>query len=253
MPLDQAVPTLNRIDPASHVLRTRGPFQIRRIRPGAGLGRPSDAGFAGLGLIDHANLLPGLTVPMHEHRNDEIISYLRSGHMLHRDSDGRSETVSPNRLMVMNAGASFHHEEAVQGDTPVEMLQIFVRPWVDNLAPAIQFHQLSDAVSAGQWRLLTGPEGSHAPTTVRQSLWLLDTHLEKGAQTVLPTRAGAHAWLYVFDGKVNIGRETLKKHDAVALTEPYADVLLTASETADLVLFHVDPDSAFSRSGTLSG
>lgn len=128
MPLDQTPIAMHRIDRTTHIRRTHGPFQIRRVHPGAGLGSGDDRGFSGLGLIDHANLSLGLTVPMHEHRNDEIISYLRSGEMLHRDSDGRSEIVSPTRLMVMNAGASFHHEEAVQGSNPIEMLQIFVRP-----------------------------------------------------------------------------------------------------------------------------
>jgi redox-sensitive bicupin YhaK (pirin superfamily) len=53
---------------------------------------------------------------MHEHRNDEIISYLRSGRMQHTDSAGRSEAVSLDRLMVMNAEAGFSHEVAVLGD-----------------------------------------------------------------------------------------------------------------------------------------
>ena len=195
MHLDQTGHPMQRIDPDTHMLRARGPFQIRRIHPGAGLGNTADAGFVGLGLIDHANLLPGLTMPMHEHRNDEIISYLRSGRMLHGDNDGRSETVSPSRLMVMNAGASFHHEEAVFGDTPIEMLQIFVRPCADDLAPAVQFLDLPVSKAAGHWRLLTGPEGTDAPTTVRQSIWLMDAHLERDRTINLPVRLGHSAWL----------------------------------------------------------
>jgi len=74
---------------------------------------------------------------MHEHRNDEIISYLRSGRMQHTDSAGRSEVISPDRLMVMNAGAGFSHEEAVLGDDPIEMLQIFVRPQAANMEPSV--------------------------------------------------------------------------------------------------------------------
>ena len=114
------------VAPDTHLVRAHGPFQLRRIRPGVALGRTDDGGFGGLGLIDHARLQPGLVVRMHEHRNDEIISYLRSGRMQHTDSAGRSEVISPDRLMVMNAGAGFSHEEAVLGDDPIEMLQIFV-------------------------------------------------------------------------------------------------------------------------------
>jgi len=71
------------ISPDTHLVRDHGPFQLRRIHPGVALGRTDDGGFGGLGLIDHARLQPGLVVKMHEHRNDEIISYLRSGRLQH--------------------------------------------------------------------------------------------------------------------------------------------------------------------------
>lgn len=64
---------------------------------------------------------------MHEQRNDEIVSYLRSGRMRHPDLAGTSEVISRDLLMVMNAGSGFSHEETVVGDDPIEMLQIFVR------------------------------------------------------------------------------------------------------------------------------
>ena len=54
---------------------------------------------------------------MHEHRNDEIISYMRAGRMQHTDSAGRSEgRRSSDLLMVMNAGRGFSHEEEVVDD-----------------------------------------------------------------------------------------------------------------------------------------
>lgn len=146
--------TVKSVLPDTHLVRNHGPFQLRRIRPGVGLGRADDAGFGGLGLIDHARLQPGLIVKMHEHRNDEIISYLRSGRMQHTDSAGRSEAISPDRLMVMNAGAGFSHEEAVLGDDPIEMLQIFVRPEAADMEPGVQFVSLDKIESIDRWRLL---------------------------------------------------------------------------------------------------
>lgn len=136
-----AIEALGVVAPDTHLVRAQGPFQLRRIRPGLALGRTDDAGFGGLGLIDHARLQPGLVVKMHEHRNDEIISYMRSGRMQHTDSAGRSEVISPDRLMVMNAGSGFSHEEAVIGDEPIEMLQIFVRPKAASMEPGVQFCQ----------------------------------------------------------------------------------------------------------------
>ncbi len=241
------------VPPDTHLIRAQGPFQLRRIRPGISLGQRDDAGFGGLGLIDHARLQPGLVVKMHEHRNDEIISYMRSGRMQHTDSAGKSEVISSDRLMVMNAGAGFSHEEAVLGDDPIEMLQIFVRPEAANMEPRVQFIDLDEAKRNDQWRLLTGPMGSAAPSFVRQAIYLYDTHLSAGGSIDLPTVPGFDRWLYVFRGAVSVGDKQAETHTALTISADQTMIEVTASEEADLVLFLVDRQAPFSRAGTMSG
>ena len=241
------------ISPDTHLVRDRGPFQLRRIHPGVALGRTDDGGFGGLGLIDHARLQPGLVVKMHEHRNDEIISYLRSGRMQHTDSAGRSEVISPDRLMVMNAGAGFSHEEAVLGDDPIEMLQIFVRPEAANMAAGVQFVSLDITGSIDRWRLLAGPMGSAAPSFVRQAVYLYDTHLSAGGSIGLPTVPGFDRWLYVFRGAVSVGNKQAETHTALTISADQTTFEVKASQEADLVLFLVDRQAPFSRAGTTSG
>jgi quercetin 2,3-dioxygenase len=240
------------LDPATHMSRAHGPFQIRRMHPGAMLGDPADGGFGGLGLIDRANLSPGLKVAMHEHRNDEIISYLREGTMVHQDSTGITEEVRPNRLMVMNAGSGFSHEETVPGPGNVHMLQIFVRPSEAELVPGVHFRDLGETYSMNNWRLLFGPEGSGAPGTVRQQVLLHDARLEAGRSLDLPVRPGFDGWLYVFDGSVVIEGHAMQAHDAMALID-HGPATVSAAATSDLVLFLVDRKSSSSRAGTLSG
>jgi len=239
------------ISPDTHLVRDHGPFQLRRIHPGVALGRTDDGGFGGLGLIDHARLQPGLVVKMHEHRNDEIISYLRSGRMQHTDSAGRSEVISPDRLMVMNAGASFFHEESVLD--PIEMLQIFVRPEAANMEAGVQFVSLDKTESIDRWRLLAGPMGSVAPSFVRQAVCLYDTHLSAGGSIGLPTVPGFDRWLYVFRGAVSVGDEQAETYAALAISADQTTFKVKASQEADLVLFLVDRQAPFSRAGTMSG
>lgn len=240
------------VSPDTHLVRDRGPFRLRRIRPGVfGDGPAADPGFGGLGLIDHARLSPGLVVPLHEHRDDEIVSYLRSGTMEHTDTSGVRELVRPDRLMVMNAGSGFWHEERVPAG-PVEMLQIFIRPEAAGLAPDIQFADLDAAASDGRWRLLAGPPGAGAPAAVRQRVYLFDARLAPGRPLPIPERAGFVPWLYVFAGRVRVGSHILTAGwagagDGGGLPAPVAD------ETSDLVLFLVDPTAPASRAGTLSG
>lgn len=118
-PADHLVGTLmERMLPMLSLLRAeasqsfgRGPFRIRRMHPGAIFCIGADIAFGSLSVVDHASLAVGTVVPMHEHKNDEILNYLWRGTMLHQDTAGNRIPLAANKLMMMNAGRSFWHEE----------------------------------------------------------------------------------------------------------------------------------------------
>lgn len=240
------------IDPATHLRHGKGSFQIRRIRPGMGID-PGDTGFGALGLVDRAHLSAGLVVPMHEHRDDEIVSYLRSGTLTHEDSTGQTENIGRDRLMVMNAGSGFSHEERMPEGGDIHMLQIFIRPHAAGLEPRVQFADLIEAERDGRWRVLVGPEGSDAPATLRQSVHLMDTSLDRSQGLAVPQRPGFDQWLYVFSGAVSVDDDTiLSAGDAMATTDnPIC--LVEALEPAEVVLFLLQHGASMTRAGSLSG
>ena len=190
---------------------------------------------------------------MHEHRNDEIVSYMRAGRMQHTDSARKSEVISSDRLMVMNAGRGFHHEEKVVGDEDIEMLQIFVRPETADEEPDIQFVELDETKRNDQWRLLTGPVGSGAPSFVRQDVYLYDTHLSAGESIDLPSKPGFDRWLYVFHGKISVKGQEAGTHTGLMVAANETALNVTATSESDLVVFLVNRESKFSRGGTISG
>jgi quercetin 2,3-dioxygenase len=238
-----------------HIIN-QGKFIIRMIAPGLKLNNPADHGLGPLGRVDHATLQPGTLVSMHPHQNDEILSYMRKGTMVHRDTHGNQVPIHNTYLMMMNAGSGVRHEEGVPQDSPetVEMLQIFMRPKANQLAPQVQFHQLSSVNSTNAWRIIGGPEESDAPLKIRSQVWLYDAHLENAAiQT--PELNGLTGFLYVFDGAVTVkGQEihqALEKGSSLILKEE--SLQLQTDHAADLVFFLLDEQSQFSRSGKYSG
>ena len=239
------------IDPATHLAHGHGPFGIRRIRPGLGIA-PEDTGFGALGLVDRAHLKPGLVVGMHEHRNDEIVSYLRTGELTHQDSTGRTETIGQNRLMVMNAGSGFSHEERMPEGDDVHMLQIFVRPRAPDLAPGVQFAALDEADRIGRWRILVAPEGRPAPATVRQDVFVLDAHADAGTALDVPQRDGFDQWLYVFAGRVVLDDGAVLEEGAAIATSGESTASVRAEAASDLVLFQIAHDATVSMAGSLS-
>ena len=231
----------------------RGPFQIRRLRPGLFINNGQDTGLGPLGMIDHAMLGAGLLVPMHEHRNDEILSYIRSGTLWHEDTEGGRLAMTPNQLAIMNAGTGISHEESIPDDgDPVEMLQIFSRPREADLPPLFQSHRFGTAMNVGSWRLVAGPSDTGAPLTVRSDVRVYDRHLVNETVSLTP-EADDEQLLYVFSGGLTVNDETLFAGDSIVLFSDDVSVELKADAIADVVLFRVNPNSTFSRTGTLSG
>ena len=227
-----------------------GGFSIRRMRPGKCLGPDASPSYGPLSVIDHAHLAEGTLVKMHEHKNDEILSYVISGTMIHEDSAGNRIALSPAKLMLMNAGKSFRHEESVP-DGALEMLQIFVRPREADLEGKVQFLDRSDPVAEG-WTLLASPESGDAPLVFRQDVFVFDGHFPAGASIYLPEHPEFDCFVYVVEGVLLIGSERFEKGDAFALEDADLPPLL-ASEPATLVAFMVDPIAQETKAGTISG
>ena len=234
--------------------KQRGGFGIQILYPGLTRPQLKDSGMYTLGRIDHARVLPGTLIPMHPHRDDEILTYLRSGSVEHRDSEGHTSVVSNRHLMLMNAGASFYHEEKVREQTGVlEGLQIFIRPESGGLPPRVQFHTLEDVFSQDRWRKLAGPGGEY-PLRLRSDTEIMDIRLNAAGQIRSPDPGsdGTVFLLYVFEGAVTVGDGLQLATGEGALLENEA-VLITASKTSDLVLFVTRSDAGYFGAGMYSG
>jgi redox-sensitive bicupin YhaK (pirin superfamily) len=227
-----------------------GGFGIEILHPGAAT-RGGDSGLGALGRIDHAHVTQGTVVRMHPHRDDEILTYVRRGRVRHEDSEGHVEEISPLRLMMMNAGHTFQHQETVI-EGPLEGLQIFLRPHAPDLEPQVQFHEFGEVCSAGGWRLIAGPR--EAPLLVRSGAWVHDLGLAEGAAVPVPPVPegvdGARL-LYLFSGRVQVGDVTLEPGESLILGPGAATV--TAATQSDVVLFTTDLVAPVFRGGMFSG
>lgn len=225
-------------------------FSIEILYPGMTFGG-GDSGVGAIGRIDRARIHPGVTIAMHPHRDDEILTYVRIGSMLHKDTVGHREEIRPTRLMMMNAGHTFQHEETILGTEPQEALQIFLRPRAGSLEPKVQFYEFGDAVSEDAWRLLAAPEG--APFEVRAQAWVQDIRLTRGKTLPLPPIQAPKATrlLYVFSGEVRVGDLTLQAGEGAFLSED--EKVVGSDSGADVVLFTTDESAPVFKGGMFSG
>lgn len=245
---------LTKLDNVIKYGKQHGGFGIEILYPGIILPHSNDTGIAGIGRIDQAKVAPGTLIPMHPHIDDEILTYLRAGKVKHLDSEGTTAEISNTKLMLMNAGASFYHEELVlnEGGT-LEGLQIFIRPETKGLKPQVQFYDLPESLSINQWRKLAG-KGEGYPLIIRSTTWVLDIQMQAGNKQTLPQLPlENHLCLfYLFKGKIKVNDDVLLSTGESLLIEN-ENPTFEAIETSDVVLFVTDKNAVFYKGGMYSG
>lgn len=230
---------------------SRGGFKIQILFLGDMLDNHNDSGIGTIGRIDHANLDAKTLVPMHPHIDDQIITYMRSGKMKHTDSEGNTMIISNEKLMLMNAGEIFQHEELALEN--LEALQIFLRPAHKGEKSEVKFSNLPDIYSINEWRLIAS-----TPTLgslhFNAETMIYDTRIESQKESILPKLEENYTTqlLYVFDGEILVNDTmTLSKGDSLVIKNE--KIKLKSISTSDLVLFATNENSSCYKGGMYSG
>ena len=245
---------LTKIDATIKYGKQHGGFGIQILYPGLILPQLNDTGISTIGRIDHARIAPGSLIPMHPHRDDEILTYLRAGKVLHRDFEGLTAIVSNQNLMMMNAGVKFQHEELVLEDGGIlEGLQIFIRPETAGLKQQVQFHELPAVYSINQWRKIAG-KGMDYPLQIRSDTWLMDMRLDQGVTGRLPQPPAENtAFLfYVFSGEIQVNEDIILAAGESVWIENEEPIFNSLS-TSDIVLFMTRIGASHFDGGMYSG
>ena len=194
-------------------------------------------GYRALRVINDDQVIAGAGFGTHGHRDMEILSYVLSGSLAHRDSMGTSSVIKPGELQRMSAGTGVEHSEFNASNTePVHFLQIWILPECTGLVPSYQQKSFPLADRTNRFQRLADRTGSDGAITLHQDASLSLANLTAGTslRQILP--AGRYAWLQVTQGVVHLGVHTLVAGDGVALfNEPLID--LTAGTDAELLLF----------------
>jgi len=236
--------------PRTSVSQNQGKFRIHLNFPGRAVPGHDDHGYGPLATVVESFMDPGTLIRMHQHRNEEIVSWVPEGVMRHDDRQGNELVTDPETMLVMNAGSGFWHaEETLADDPPLRMLQIFVRPHTLDLEPGIQHEPIPDAVPNG-WRHLFGPEDGDAPLSVRNAVEFFDCRLDAGRTVTLPSRPDWDTYLYVFEGAIDLDGETVGYTESALVTGD-GDIPVRATEDSLVVAFCLDPDAPITRQGTI--
>ncbi len=209
-----------------------GPFTVRRQRPGEAL--------SPLVSVDLMSLKLDARIPMQQHQDEEVFTYLWRGSMQHQDSNGERTQLSAKRVMVVNAGDGVQYEESVPL-YEAELLQAVIRPAQRGGEAMTQVLERDQGIMTNGWTELAGPEESDAPLELRQEVYIFDTLLERNHTLDVPSMPGFVAYLTVLEGIIRVGDLRLSRGDAVSGLD--SSIEIVGDRDANLVCFLIKPDN----------
>jgi hypothetical protein len=179
---------------------------------------PKHMGFGPLRVINEDRVSPGKGFGSHGHQDMEILTYVLSGALAHKDSMGNVETLNANDLQRISAGTGIVHSEFNASRTePVHFLQIWLQPAADSLKPSYQQLSLTEEQKRGKLVLVASPEGG-GPLKIHQDAQVLIGQVEAGQQLAHDLSDGRQAWVHVIRGAAAVNGQRLATGDAAAVT-----------------------------------
>lgn len=205
---------------------------------------PQHTAFGALRVINEDRINPGSGFPRHPHKDMEILSYVLTGALEHKDSMGNGSVIRPGELQYMSAGSGVTHSE--YNGAPGEVshfYQLWIIPNEQGGAPRYGQIRIDEASRRNRWGLIAGGSRFNAPIELRQDAALYSAKLDENANLTLDAVAGRQYWLQVALGELTVnppGAATaatpLSVGDGLALRQAGA-VHLTAQTASEVLLF----------------
>lgn len=231
--------------------RDLGDFTVRRLLPS---GKKQMVGpfifFDHMGPVD---FLPGqgMDVRPHPHIGLATVTYLFSGSMMHRDSLGYEQLITPGAINWMVAGRGITHSERSSTDARaalehVEGLQIWVAlPLaLEEMLPEFTHYPAESLPQIERdgvcIRVLAGEVfGKRSPVSVQSYLFYVDVSLNAGSSIPVDMNYPERA-LYIVAGSLAIAGEDYVAGKMVIL-EPGVEISIYANSDTRLVIFGGEP------------
>ena len=195
------------------------------------------SGFGDLRVINEDRVSPGAGFDPHAHRDMEIISYVLSGALEHKDSIGTGSVIRPGEVQRMSAGTGIRHSEFNHSKTdPVHFLQIWIIPERAGLAPSYEQKAFPATERKGRLRLFGSRKGRDGSITIHQDADLYGSLLATGEAVSFKVRPGRKAWIQLARGTVRAGQQPLYAGDGLGVLVA-GDIEITATDDAELLLF----------------
>jgi redox-sensitive bicupin YhaK (pirin superfamily) len=196
---------------------------------------PDNLNWGALRVFNDDVVAGGSGFPPHPHRDMEIVTYVLSGELAHRDSMGNHGVVGSGDVQFMSAGTGVTHSEFNnRADEPLHLVQMWVLPGKLGQPPAYGQMEFATGDRLNRWfPLVSGEQRVQAPIRITQHATLSVARLEDVA-LVYDFAPARYGFLFLAGGSVTANGEQLQTGDAVRL---YDVAQLRTEGSGELVLW----------------
>ena len=203
----------------------------------AGYYDPEHMGWGNLRVINEDRVAPGTGFGTHGHRDMEIISYVLSGELAHKDTMGNVRGIPPGDVQRMSAGQGVQHSEFnhAPNDT-THFLQIWIEPNVTGIVPSYEQKTFSASEKRGALRLVASRDGAQGSVLIHADASLYAGLFDGAEAATLPLDQSRKSYVHLVRGELDVNGHNLSAGDA-ALVEGESRLALSGGKDAEVLVF----------------
>ena len=172
--------------------------------------------------------------PPHPHRDMEIVTYVRTGAITHRDSLGNEGRTAAGDVQVMSAGTGVTHAEFNLEDEETTLFQIWIETDRPGAAPGWGARPFPRDDRDGRFQLLASGSGEEGALAINADARILGASVKAGGAIELDVSPERHLYL-VPSGRVRVNGVAAGPRDGIAITGEQR-LRIEAGDDAELVL-----------------
>lgn len=198
---------------------------------------PQNMGFGPLLVINEDRVTGGSGFGSHPHHDMEIISYVLSGALEHKDSMGNGSIIRPGDVQRMSAGTGVVHSEHNESKTEtVHFLQVWITPDRQGISPGYEQKFFPDEDKRGRLCIVCSPDGRDGSITIHQNALIFSALVDGDERVEYKLADGRQAYVQVARGNLSVNGDALRAGDALKIRNE-KNVSIEHGERAEVLLF----------------
>jgi quercetin 2,3-dioxygenase len=210
---------------------------------------PAHMGVGNLRVINEDWIAPGTGFGTHGHRDMEIVTYVVSGALAHKDSMGNGDgsadkqdgVILPGDVQRMSAGTGVRHSEFNHAaDNTTHLLQIWLLPTQNGIEPGYEQKHFDAHSKRGRLRLVASPDGRDGSVTIHANAALHAGLFDGDEHAQIDLNPQRIVYVHLVRGSLRVNGTTLQTGDAVRLDRE-SKLALQGGQDAEVLVFDLAP------------